>query len=52
MSERSKVTAAVLVWAGLISTLHFSLNVDWATMVNDRLAEDQRKLYVAYIPVT
>jgi hypothetical protein len=35
-----------------ITALHLSLNVDWTMALNDRLPLDQRKLNVAYIPVT
>jgi hypothetical protein len=36
----------------LVSTLHLGMNGDWASWENDRLPEDERKLNVAYIPVT
>jgi hypothetical protein len=40
------------LWIGAITAAHLSLNVDWSVLVNDRLPEAQRKLNVAYIPVT
>ena len=42
------------VGAGLlgITALHLALNVDWTVALNDRLPLEQRKLNVAYIPVT
>jgi hypothetical protein len=39
-------------WLIAVSAAHLALNVDWKVMVNDRLPENQRKLNVAYIPVT
>ena len=47
-----KVAFIVAVWLVAITVAHTSLNVDWKVLLNDRLPEDQRKLYVAYIPVT
>jgi NitT/TauT family transport system substrate-binding protein len=47
-----RILMGVALWTGAITALHFSLNVDWATFLNDRLAADVRKLNVAYIPVT
>jgi hypothetical protein len=42
------------VGAGLLglTALHLALNVDWAVALNDRLPLSERKLNVAYIPVT
>lgn len=39
-------------WLALITAAHLWMNVNWAVMLNDRLPEAQRKLNVAYIPVT
>lgn len=39
-------------WTAVISLLHAWLNVSWAELGNDRLPENERKLNVAYIPVT
>ena len=47
-----KAILCVLAWIGLISGLHAWVNVDWSSLLNDRLPEAQRKLNVAYIPVT
>lgn len=41
-----------LGWAGLISGLHGYLNVNWPSLINGYLPEEQRKFNVAYIPVT
>ncbi len=39
-------------WLVVITGAHFALNVDWNVLLNDRLPIAQRKLNVAYIPVT
>ncbi|HEX8618720.1 MAG TPA: hypothetical protein VF911_14140 [Thermoanaerobaculia bacterium] len=52
MTNTRKITLAVLVWVGLITAAHLSTNVDWKVLLNDRLPEGERKLNVAYIPVT
>jgi NitT/TauT family transport system substrate-binding protein len=52
MKPSSRILAGVLLWTGTISALHFGLNVDWSTVRNGRLATGERKLNVAYIPVT
>ena len=48
----SKILLGVLLWTGALSALHFRLNVDWSSVANDWIEESQRKLNVAYIPVT
>ena len=52
MGLRNRLLFLVLGWLGLISGLHAYLNVSWAALLNDRLPPDQRRLNVAYIPVT
>ena len=52
MNERRKVLATLGAWVAGITGAHLTLNVDWKTLVNDYLPKDQRKLNVAYIPVT
>src|SRR2546426_12754856 len=52
MSNTKRIAAVLLLWTGFISVLHMRLNFDWSALLNDRLPEDQRKLNVAYIPVT
>ncbi|HWS71837.1 MAG TPA: hypothetical protein VN605_06960 [Thermoanaerobaculia bacterium] len=47
-----RIMFAVAAWLVVISALHLSLNVNWSVLLNDRLQESQRKLNVAYIPVT
>jgi hypothetical protein len=52
MSSTRKITLAVIAWVVLITTAHLGTNVDWKVLLNDRLPESERKLNVAYIPVT
>lgn len=47
-----RILLATTAWLVLITALHFTLNVNWSVLLNDRLPESQRKLNVAYIPVT
>ena len=47
-----KLPIAVAAWIALITWAHLALNVDWKVVLNDRLPESERKLNVAYIPVT
>ncbi len=52
MTPTRKITLAVLAWVAVITAAHLATNVDWAVVLNERLPEGQRKLNVAYIPVT
>lgn len=52
MSTRSRITGAIAAWVVLITAAHLTLNVDWSVALNERLPLDERKLNVAYIPVT
>jgi len=47
-----KLTLAITAWIVAITAAHFALNVNWQVLMNDRLPEADRKLNVAYIPVT
>ncbi|MEA2343513.1 MAG: hypothetical protein QOF63_1682 [Thermoanaerobaculia bacterium] len=47
-----KLTLAITTWILAITAAHFALNVNWQVLMNDRLPEADRKLNVAYIPVT
>ena len=47
-----KITYAIAAWVVLITAAHMTANVDWTVLLNDRLPESERKLNVAYIPVT
>jgi hypothetical protein len=52
MTTTRKITFAVAAWVVLITGAHMATNVDWNVLLNDRLPEAERKLNVAYIPVT
>jgi len=52
MTNTRKITLAVLAWVAIITAVHLGTNVDWNVLLNDRLPESERKLNVAYIPVT
>ncbi|MDQ5857157.1 MAG: ABC transporter substrate-binding protein, partial [Acidobacteriota bacterium] len=52
MSAAKRVTLGVFVWTAALTAAHLAMNVDWSSVVNDRLPPDKRKLNVAYIPVT
>jgi hypothetical protein len=42
----------VAAWLVAVSGLHLWLNLDWSSVRNEWRAEEERKLNVAYIPVT
>ena len=52
MSSAKKILLGLLLWTGVVTAAHLTLNVDWSAVVNDRLPLAKRKLNVAYIPVT
>ncbi len=52
MRLRSKVLLGAAAWLLLISGLHGYLNVNWAAIFNDYRPINERKVTVAYIPVT
>jgi NitT/TauT family transport system substrate-binding protein len=52
MRLRTKVPLVALGWLLLISGLQAYLNVNWAAVLNDYRPLDQRKITVAYLPVT
>jgi hypothetical protein len=47
-----KIEFVAAAWLVVITAAHMALNVDWNILLNDRLPAAQRKLNVAYIPVT
>ncbi|MCU1348624.1 MAG: hypothetical protein JWO56_1654 [Acidobacteria bacterium] len=47
-----RILSIVAAWLLAITAAHLWLNVNWSVLLNDRLPESQRKLNVAYIPVT
>ncbi len=52
MTDAKKIVIGVLAWTTVVSALHMKLNVDWSVLINDRLPENQRKINIAFIPVT
>jgi NitT/TauT family transport system substrate-binding protein len=52
MSLKGKVTLGVFGWLVFITGLHAWLNVNWAAVLNDYRPLAQRKITVAYLPVT
>ena len=52
MTDVRKITLSVLAWVAVITAAHMTTNVDWGVLMNERLPESERKLNVAYIPVT
>lgn len=52
MRETKRLLLAAFAWLVAITGLHAWLNIDWASVLNDYRPEGQRKLNVAYIPVT
>jgi NitT/TauT family transport system substrate-binding protein len=52
MSLKSKIALCVVGWLLFISGLHAWLNVNWAALLNDYRPPAQRKITVAYLPVT
>ena len=47
-----KIGVALLAWVAVITAAHLRWNVNWSEVINDRLPEDQRRLMLAYVPVT
>ena len=47
-----KIAYALAAWVVFITAAHLTANVDWKVLLNERLPESERKLNVAYIPVT
>ena len=52
MSLKNKIAMGVFAWLVLITALHAWLNVNWVAVLNDYRPLDQRKITVAYLPVT
>ena len=52
MSPTRKIAFFVVAWVAVITAAHLATNVDWKVLLNERLPESERKLNVAYIPVT
>ncbi|MEO8699777.1 MAG: hypothetical protein ABI867_07025 [Kofleriaceae bacterium] len=47
-----KLFATMSVWIVAVTGLHLWLNFDWESYLNESRPEAERKLNVAYIPVT
>jgi NitT/TauT family transport system substrate-binding protein len=47
-----KLLVTTLAWIATITGLHLWLNFDWESYLNESRPERERKLGVAYIPVT
>ena len=52
MSDARKIVLSIAAWVAVITAAHLTANVDWKVLLNERLPESERKLNVAYIPVT
>ena len=52
MKNARGVLWGILLWVAVISAFHLYFNANWSTLLNDCLPWNERKLYVAYIPVT
>jgi NitT/TauT family transport system substrate-binding protein len=52
MSLKGKMLLGVFGWLVLISAMHGYLNVNWPAVLNDYRPLAQRKITVAYLPVT
>jgi NitT/TauT family transport system substrate-binding protein len=51
-TQTKRVVLAVTAWLVVVSGLHLWLNMDWSSLRNELRTEAERKLNVAYIPVT
>ena len=47
-----RIALWLFAWTAVLTGLHLWLNVSWSEVLNDRLPPSERKLNVAYIPVT
>ncbi len=52
MSTARRISLALLAWLVVLSGLHAYLNVNWAALLNEYRPAAQRKITVAYLPVT
>jgi NitT/TauT family transport system substrate-binding protein len=52
MGLKSKLALGITGWIILVSILHGVLNVNWASVLNNYRPVNERKITVAYIPVT
>ena len=47
-----RLVTTIAVWLAAVTGLHLWLNFDWESFLNESRPEHERKLHVAYIPVT
>jgi NitT/TauT family transport system substrate-binding protein len=52
MSTGRRIVIILLAWLVVLTGLHAYLNVNWAALLNDYRPAAQRKITVAYLPVT
>jgi NitT/TauT family transport system substrate-binding protein len=52
MKLKTKILLGAIAWLVIITVLHGYLNVNWAAVLNDYRPASQRKITVAYLPVT
>lgn len=52
MRTTTRLILALTAWVCAITGAHLALNVDWSSLLNERRPPSERKLNVAYIPVT
>lgn len=52
MSLKTKLILGAVAWFAVITTLHGWLNVNWAAVLNEYRPLAERKVVVAYVPVT
>ena len=52
MQLKTKALILVFAWLIVISAMHSWLNVNWSAVLNDYRPIEQRKISVAYLPVT
>ena len=52
MQPKTKAILLALGWLVLISGLHAWMNVNWAAVLNEYRPIQDRKIIVAYLPVT
>jgi hypothetical protein len=52
MKTSRRIVLFVATWIAVVTAAHMAMNVDWSVLLNDRLPLAERKLNVAYIPVT
>jgi hypothetical protein len=52
MTTNRRIVLFVATWIAVITAAHMAMNVEWSVLLNDFLPVGERKLNVAYIPVT